>query len=47
MMWNSVVQNVTMPDVADFFVNHAISDHLGIIANAHLALADQSPKVTS
>ena len=34
-----------MADVVEFFINHAISDNLGIIANSHLALADHSPKV--
>jgi hypothetical protein len=34
-----------MADVAEFFVNHAINDNLGIIANSHLAMADASPVV--
>lgn len=33
-------------DVAQFFVDHAISDNLGIIANAHLAWADASELVS-
>ena len=40
-----LLQPVEMADVVEFFINHAISDSLGIIANAHLALADQLPKV--
>lgn len=39
------VQAVTIKDVADFFVDHAVSDNLGIIANAHLAMADASEDV--
>ncbi len=42
-----VLQPVDMADVAGFFVDHAISDNLGIIANAHLAMADQAAEVRS
>ena len=41
------LQDVVIEDVADFFVDHAISDNLGIIANSHLAFADQLPAVSS
>ena len=40
-----MLEKVTIKDVADFFVDHAINDNLGIIANAHLALCDQSERV--
>ena len=40
------LQDVVIQDVADFFVDHAVSDNLGVIANAHLALADQSKDVS-
>ena len=40
------LQEVVIQDVADFFVDHAISDNLGIIANAHLAMADQAVDVS-
>ena len=39
------MQDVVIQDVADFFIDHAISDNLGIIANAHLAFADNLEKV--
>lgn len=32
--------------MAGFFVDHALSDNLGVIANAHLALADLSADVS-
>jgi len=40
------MQFVEMADVAKFFVNHAVSDNLGKIANAHLAMCDKSPLVS-
>ena len=40
------MQEVMIQDVADFFVDHAMSDNLGIIANAHLAMADQAAEVS-
>ncbi|KAF9351754.1 hypothetical protein BGX34_000383, partial [Mortierella sp. NVP85] len=33
--------NVTIHDIKRFFVQYAVSDNLGVIANAHLALSDQ------
>ena len=41
------MQPVEVADVAEFFVNHAVSDNLGIIANAHLATADQADEVSN
>lgn len=35
-----------MRDVAAFFLDHAISDNVGPIANAHLALADASKQAS-
>ncbi|GBG87486.1 hypothetical protein CBR_g45545 [Chara braunii] len=37
---------VTMEDLQVFFVNHMLSDNLGIISNAHVAHADSSPLKT-
>ena len=39
------MQDVEISDVATFFVDHAISDNLGVIANSHLAWADISELV--
>ena len=30
-------------EILDFFVNYIVNDKLGVISNAHLAQADQSP----
>jgi len=37
------VDHVKMGDIKRFFVNYVFSDHLGKIANAHLAKADHLP----
>jgi len=37
------VDEVKMDDIKRFFVNYVFSDHLGKIANAHLAKADHLP----
>ncbi|KAK3827572.1 MAG: RNA dependent RNA polymerase-domain-containing protein, partial [Benniella sp.] len=34
-------KDVTIHDIKKFFVQYAVSDNLGVIANAHLALSDQ------
>lgn len=39
-----VVDHVDISDVKKFFVDYIENDKLGIIANKHLALADQSPQ---
>ncbi len=36
-----------MADVANFFVDHAVSDNLGIIANSHLAMTDASSEASN
>ena len=41
------MQDVLISDVAEFFVDHAISNNLGIIANAHLAMSDSSREVST
>ncbi|KAG0266423.1 hypothetical protein DFQ27_009799 [Actinomortierella ambigua] len=38
-----VKHNITIRDVQSFFVQHAVANNLGLIANAHLALSDQLP----
>ncbi|RUS27038.1 RNA dependent RNA polymerase-domain-containing protein [Jimgerdemannia flammicorona] len=39
----TTVKRVTMNKIKNFFVQYIKNDNLGMIANAHLALADQSP----
>ncbi|KAI8354901.1 RNA-dependent RNA polymerase [Mortierella sp. GBAus27b] len=41
---NSNSKDVTILDIKKFFVQYAVSDNLGVIANAHLALSDQLAK---
>lgn len=36
--------DVTIADIQKFFVQYAVSNNLGVIANAHLALSDQLPE---
>ncbi|KAF8944123.1 hypothetical protein BGZ47_004607 [Haplosporangium gracile] len=36
--------DVTIRDILKFFVQYAVSDNLGLIANAHLAQSDQLPQ---
>ncbi|GLJ11696.1 hypothetical protein SUGI_0174890 [Cryptomeria japonica] len=36
-------RNVTIEDMQEHFANHIVNDTLGIIANSHLAFADQEP----
>ncbi|XP_062566009.1 uncharacterized protein LOC134228365 [Saccostrea cucullata] len=40
----SSISNVHLTDMVDFLVNYIKNDNLGIIANAHLAMADSEPK---
>lgn len=37
------VEKVEIINIVRFFVNYIFHDNLGMIANAHLATADQSP----
>ncbi|KAG0375659.1 hypothetical protein BGX24_008794 [Mortierella sp. AD032] len=37
----ALTNDVTIRDLLKFFVQYAVSDNLGLIANAHLALSDQ------
>ncbi|KAF9133051.1 hypothetical protein BGW39_010741 [Mortierella sp. 14UC] len=37
----ALTNDVTIRDILKFFVQYAVSDNLGLIANAHLALSDQ------
>ncbi|KAF9902274.1 hypothetical protein EC991_005069 [Linnemannia zychae] len=37
----ALTDDVTIRDILKFFVQYAVSDNLGLIANAHLALSDQ------
>ncbi|KAF9930039.1 hypothetical protein FBU30_000952 [Linnemannia zychae] len=39
----SPANDITIKDIMKFFVRYAVSDNLGLIANAHLALSDQLP----
>ncbi|KAF9972082.1 hypothetical protein BGZ73_004836 [Actinomortierella ambigua] len=39
-----VKHDITIRDVQSFFVQHAVANNLGLIANAHLAFSDQLPK---
>ncbi|KAG0237883.1 hypothetical protein BGW41_008309 [Actinomortierella wolfii] len=38
-----IKDDITIRDVQSFFVQHAVSNNLGIIANAHLSFSDQLP----